>query len=751
MSPVTPPAIFLGSALLFCLQPMVGRTLLPAFGGSAAVWSVCLAAFQVLLVGGYGYAHALAGLDARRQRRLHLALLGVAVAWAFAVALFGLAWARQNLHAGAFPAMEVLLVVLAGAGVPYLILSAGSSLLQAWAGANAGGHGGAGGRGVYRLYAVSNLGSFAGLFAYPVLMEPHVSLTWQWLGWSLGLAVYLALVAFVAWQPGNTTPGPVRQDAVAPGVAPGKAGHVTLPRLLSAPAWWLALPGLSSFTLVATTNHLSMDVTPMPLLWAILLGAFLLSYVAGFSRIGERLIPMWRTLAIGSLIACGYVARDAGGGDSFLPTIAAGVAMVFLCGTFLHGWLYAIRPEGARLTRFYFCVAVGGAIGGMAVSFGAPLVFNGFWEYHGALVACAAVSIVFAALSRERFWVARIFNVAAVLASASVCVLVWKALAIEGQGIILRERNFYGVVKVTGFDAMVLGEDATVYMITHGGTMHGHQAHSKYSGNEELATMHTSYYSPLAGGLALMLNDKWAGAPRSTVKLRDAGRLARAKGQPMRVAVIGLGIGSMLTWAREGDEWRYFEINPLVDKVSRMEDFFTQVKNSPAATQTVIGDARLMLGREQAAGEPAYDVLVMDAYSGDSVPLHLATAEAFELYAKRLAPGGILAMHISNWHLDLLPLCKAGARILGMHVAGVQSPEDNDRLIETALWVFLSREEIALDAAGTDADLVDFSLVRDMRMPTDEWGSLWELLHFDYEVPLLDKTGRESGDVPFVP
>ncbi len=729
MNPLTPLAIFLGSALLFCLQPMVGRTLLPAFGGSAAVWSVCLATFQALLVGGYAYAHVLNGMEARRQRRVHVVLLGVAVAWTLAVAAAGLAWARANLHAGAHPALEVLLVVLAGAGVPYLVLSSGSSLLQAWVGA-AGGNG----RGVYRLYAVSNLGSFLGLFAYPFLMEPFVPLRWQWLGWCAGLAVYLALVACVAWLPQKARPAPVAQDdldaVLAAAKPPRKTGPVVLPRGLSREAWWFVLPGLSSFTLVAVTNHLSMDVAPMPLLWAILLGAFLLSYVAGFSRAGERWIPVWRVLAPGALIGCGFAAQE-GGGDAFAANIGAGTAAVFFCGTFLHGWLYAIRPEGARLTRFYLGVAVGGAAGGMLVSFAAPVLFSGYWEYQIALVGCALATLVFAVFSWKRVWHARLFSGATALAAVCACMMAWTAVAMENRGIVLRARNFYGALKVREGSFLVSGELARVYMLMNGGTLHGEQAHGQ---DPELSKLPTTYYGPLAGGLSVMLHEKWTGQAPREFNLNDAGEIASAKpenARPMRVGAIGLGVGTMARWARAGDEWRFFEINPLVDRVARDGKFFTCMAESAGAPQTVIGDARLMLEREQAAGGAAYDVLIVDAYSGDSVPLHLATEEAFRLYEKRLAPGGVLAVHISNWHMDLLPLCKAAARALGMHVAGVQSPDDADKLIEGALWVFLTRDPIRIEAADSDADIVDFSGVRDIRLPTDEWGSLQGLIHFN--------------------
>jgi hypothetical protein len=620
----------------------------------------------------------------------------------------------------------------------------------------------------------------------------------------------------VAWAPQKARSAPVARDALEAALAvsesPEKTGSAALPRGLSGAAWWFVLPGLSSFTLVATTNHLSMDVAPMPLLWAILLGAFLLSYVAGFSRAGERWIPVWRVLAPAALIGCGFAAQNQGG-DAFVASIAAGTAMVFFCGTFLHGWLYATRPEGARLTRFYLGVAVGGAVGGMLVSFVAPLLFSGYWEYQIALAGCAVVALVFTVLSWERVWYVRIFSGVLALASVCACMLVWTATGMDNRGIVLRARNFHGALKVGEGDLYVGGVLTRVYMLTNGGTLHGEQAHD--DDDETVEKMATTYYGPLAGGLSVMLHEKWAGRAGAAgaaggasrkINLRDIEKLAEARearggaggdvgaggggedgsgkdggaggnggnggdggnggnggddrddrydrydrnsgngGRPMRVGAIGLGTGTMARWARAGDTWRFFEINPLVDQVARNGKFFTYMEQSAGAPRTVVGDARLMLEREQAAGEAAYDVLIVDAYSGDSVPLHLATEEAFQLYAKRLAPGGILAVHISNWHMDLLPLCKAAARTLGMQALGVQSSEDSFRLIEGALWVFLTREPVNVDATGSGADIVDFSRVRDIRLPTDEWGSLQGLIRFNYDVPVMGRVMGRDGD-----
>ena len=822
MNPLIPLAIFLGSALLFFLQPMVGRTLLPSFGGSAAVWSVCLATFQVLLVGGYFYAHVLGGMGARKQRRLHVALLALGVVWAFVIALVALPLARAKLHAGAAPSLEVLLVVLLSVGVPYLVLSAGSSLLQAWVGA----HAGLKGRAVYWLYAVSNLGSFIGLFMYPFVMEPFVPLHWQWIGWSAALAAYLALVAGIALQsswhglparePGESGTGcqPVSQDAQS-GPPPVPA-HATphLPWPLNGSAWWYVLPGISSFMLVSTTNHLSMDVAPVPLLWAVLLGAFLLSYVAGFSRLGERGLPVWRVLALCALLWSGVMAGNEGG-DSFLPSVAAGTAFVFFGSTFLHGWLYSIRPEGARLTRFYLGLAVGGAAGGMLVSFVAPLVFSGIWEYPVALFICALAGIIFSAFSwlrqhgsRALDWFAvaacvvailagfkpflnylmiwflvhipapgitlatpwgameipyvalvlgagalgalifagdawrrsqmpRLFNAVVAIACVGACLPVMEAIGNQGRDIVYRARNFYGSLKIEQEITSLTGDNARVFSLTNGGTMHGIQV--RYDAGEEgrFADTATSYYSPHGGGLSFAFSPKWRGFMPKKLMLRDLSQFQRPEGKPMRVAVIGLGTGSMVAWGRKGDDWTFYEINPLVDQVARDDRFFTYLKDSNARhakVDTALGDARLLLERERKENAPVYDVIVADAYTGDSLPMQLATKEAFLLYRDRLAPDGVLVIHISNWHLNLLPLCKAVARELGMHAVGVMSDGNPGDLTESTLWVFLTKHQVKVDATGSGATLVDFTKVDEIRLPTDTWGGLQSLISFKFNI-----------------
>lgn len=687
-------AVFLGSFLLFLLQPMLGRTLLPTFGGSAAVWSICLAAYQMLLLAGYAYAHGLAGCTFRTQRRTHLCLLMFAVVWALAYA------ALRGTPKGFFgnspvPALEVLFCVLAFVGLPYVLLAAGSTLVQAW-GVDEEGTGGSQGRDVYRLYAISNLGSFSGLLIYPFVLEPFVPLTVQWFVFTACLAGYAALMARVA----GGICAPVQPDRPAASERRRAEGDGAVPR-----AWlWFLLPAASAFLLNAVVTHLFTDVTPMPLIWVVMLAAFLLSYTVGFSRAGERR-GAWCAVA-GLALTGAAVARGLWGTGSFYPNAAAGVGVVFGVGVVLHGWLYAERPDVAWLTRYYLAIAAGGAAGGLLASLAAPLVFDRVTEYPLALCACVALTAWRApcpAFALRRVW--------GRWAAALCCGALWLALAAatarhSQARVLFRGRNFYGSLKVTQtFETFGTQGVFPVFYLWCGQTTHGIQVRAPFFKGRG-----TAYYGQTGGGVALLAHPKY-----------------RA-GQGMKVGVVGLGAGTLACYGRRGDLYRFYEINPLVVRVATDPQLFTFLPDAPMPIDLVQGDARRMLEKERAAGDPLYDVLVIDAYSGDAVPYHLATREAFALYFDRLEQNGILAVHVSNWHIDLLPLCKAVAAELGVSPYGVVGVKE-DSVTSGAIWVFLTRRpmDYRYPAQRTVREVV-WSEVRDVAAPTDEKGSLLPLL-----------------------
>lgn len=356
--------VFLGSFLLFAVQPMMGRMLLPSFGGSAAVWTVCLAAYQILLLVGYGYAHGLARWPLARQRCLHRRLLLLALFWMCGL-LAARAWLMPRVGNTSVPLVEVLACVVLGVGLPYVLLAAGSSLLQAWLARTGSG------RSVYGLYAISNLGSLLGLFSYPLLVEPRVSLTWQWAGWTVGLAGYAILVFLVGHHLDGETVLPSDNPLVRP-----TDRAADFPAALSRNWLWLALPACSSFLLVAVTNHLSLDVEPVPLMWVFLLGAFLLSYTVGFAGWAHRVLPLWVCLAAAALGVPVWHGIKADRGGVFLVEMLCSGGLLFLVCVFLHSWLYRIRPPTDRLTAYYLGIALGGAAGGSAASLLSPVLFR---------------------------------------------------------------------------------------------------------------------------------------------------------------------------------------------------------------------------------------------------------------------------------------------------------------------------------------------------------------------------------------
>ncbi|HNX35257.1 MAG TPA: fused MFS/spermidine synthase [Kiritimatiellia bacterium] len=680
--------VFSGAFLLFLIQPMLGRTLLPVFGGSASVWGVCLAAYQVLLVVGYAYAHGLAKRPVRFQRRAHRVLLSVATAWAFAVAAWRLSL-NGVLDVPAAPSLAVLFSVLVFVGLPYVLLAAGGTLVQVWlAGSGVS-------RNVYQLYAVSNLGSLSGLMIYPFVLEPFVPLTVQWWAVAAGFAGYSALIARMAGQ----TPAPDSigvPDRPAPSDAAGSRGWL-----------WFLLPGVTTFLLNAVIAHLFTDVTPLPLVWVVMLAVFLLSYVAGFSRFGTARRGVWCGLAALSLAGLA-VANGRWGTGSFYPNAAAAVATVFCVGVVLHGWLYAERPQKSSLTRYYLAIAAGGAAGGVLSSLVAPVVFDRVVEYPLILCVCAALLAWraprprFAARSRAR-----------AMSFSACCGAAWLVLSVATarhttSRTVFRARNFYGCLRVTQtVESFGSQGAAPVFYLWCGQTTHGIQVRAPfYQGRG------TAYYGRTGGGIALLSHPKYQA------------------GKGMKVGVVGLGAGTLACYGRPSDLYRFYEINPQIVKVATDRSFFSYLPDAKTPIDLVPGDARQMLEKEQAAGDPLYDALVIDAYSGDAVPYHLATREAFRLYFDRLAPDGVLAVHVSNWHIDLLPLCKAVAKELGVHPYGVVSVAE-DSVTSGAIWVFMTRQANAYRYPGkASVREVVWENIRDMTAPTDEKGSLVSLLRF---------------------
>jgi spermidine synthase len=703
--------VFLGSCLLFGVQPMLGRTLLPPFGGTAAVWTVCLAAYQVLLLAGYFYAHVISRRPLRVQRAAHSALLVLGVVWTAAFA-FLRPTLKDYMGNSGVPALEVLFCVLVYVGLPYVLLSAGSTLVQAWLARSGDGEkvagGGTASRGVYKFYAISNIGSFAGLLVYPFVLEPYVSLTAQWLGFAAGLAVYTALL----WRMSNAFPTgdgqPTTDEVGSAGVLARNNATLSAPSISSGDArLWFALPALSSFALVATTNRLTLETTPMPLFWVLLLSAFLLSYVVGFSEWGERYLPPLLFAALISCVGAG-VAQRLDAATAFEWILLSGVAFLFFGGALLHGWLHASRPGTERLTTFYLGIAAGGATGGVTGSLLPPVLFKTVFEFPLAILLVAAACGVFAQSGGMNQSVRRaVYGLAAL---AVVCGALCRQTHPEGCEVVTRERNFYGTLRV---ERKVLksqfGSEQPIHYFKHGNTMHGVQFR-----DTGLSQNPTAYFGEHAGGFPILSHPK---------------RQAR---QPMRVGVVGLGVGVLANYGQKGDVYRFYEINPQVVGIATNPALFSFMSDCQARVEIVEGDARKRLEEERARNEEKFDVLIVDIFSGDSIATHIISAEAFDLYKDRLAEDGIFSIHISNWHIDLFPVCKAVAKRWGTNVVGVVARADEVRGEILSFWSSFSKEP--LPPISEKCREVDFAQVKDVPLITDEKGSLLNLIRF-FEPP----------------
>jgi SAM-dependent methyltransferase len=628
--------IFLSSFLLFLVQPLIARLILPWFGGSAAVWTTCMLFFQVLLLAGYAYAHLLTRPRLRRYEALvHGALLAVALATL--PIMPSEVWKPAGSEN---PVVWILLLLGASVGLPYFLLAANSPLLQAWfararPGANP-----------YRLFAVSNAGSLAALLGYPLLLEPHLGGAGQVGLWSWLFAAFALLCAAVAWMtPAEKPP----QEESAP-AAPVSGTDVAL---------WLALSATGSVLLLAVTNHLTQNVAAVPLLWLAPLTLYLLSFIVTFEGRGWYR-PEWIwSLLVAWFAGMGWLVVDTD--FQFDLPVQLGVFLpgLLIGCLFCHGELYRLRPAPGRLTLFYLVVSAGGALGGVLVAVVAPLVFSGYYELGFGLVALALLAAV-------RLWglnlVARYASLAALL-GISACAA-YDAVRYQ-RDVRVATRSFYGVLRVKEYG--MPGEEGHLRRLVHGAIMHGEQ----YP-HEKTRVQPTTYYHQNSGiGAAL----------------RSLGE------RPARVGVVGLGVGTLAAYGRPGDLYRFYEIDARVMQVALHE--FTYLADSKAKIELALGDARLTLEREPPRG---FDVLAVDAFSSDAIPVHLITRQALGMYLRHVRPDGIVAFHVSNRFLDLVPVVARIAREQGAHAMLVRDEpdeEEDDKRARTD-WVLVSRDPAAL-------------------------------------------------------
>lgn len=669
---------------------MLGGTLLPAFGGSAAVWTVCLASYQTLLFAGYLYAHLISKKPLKAQRTAHLILLGIAVAWTLGF-VFLLPNLSSFIDASSSTSLMVVFWVLIIVGIPYVLLSAGSTLVQVWVskthlGSKAG---------VYKLYAVSNLGSFAGLFAYPFLVEPFISLRVQWLWFAIMLGAYAVLLA---WQ------GPTGSVQESDNI---KADHDVASPKRGTMGLWFFLPACSVFILNALTVHITLDIMPLPLLWAVLLALFLLSYVVGFSGMHSRWFAPLPFVAGGFALFSALMSKQFEAGD-FIWNLFATLGLCFFGPLFLHHWLYQLRPKTEHLTLYYLGNATGGAIGGLSASLLAPQLFRTIAEYPIALLLLGVALLMYAIVNIPKKKTLGIGVLIIAVTSFSAAAFVWLPQS-DARPVVWRDRGFYGTIRVTELPARAGQEAGFIREFLHGNTVHGIQATMP-----SRRRMPTSYFTEDAGGVAILQHPKYK------------------RGEPMRVAVAGLGVGVLFGYSKEGDFYRGYEISPEVMNVATNPALFSFVADSPAETDIVFGDARKALEAERDTGELPYDVIYVDAFSGDNLPRHLSTKEAFQLYFDRLAPGGFLAVNISNRYLDLTPLIKSVGVAFNCPVVAIHQGDDFLNLRLTADWAFFIKNPPDDFSIPEGAMILDFNQVCDFPLPTDAKGSFISLINWPW-------------------
>jgi hypothetical protein len=681
---IYPLAIFLSAFLLFQVQPMLAKAILPWFGGTPAVWSTCMLFFQTLLLGGYLYAHGLATrVRPGKQVLIHLAVLASAVAL---LAGQGFWWDIPLLPHGSLkptgadlPAARLLFVLLLAVGLPYFVLSATGPLVQAWysrAYPN---------RSPYWLYVLSNVGSLLALVSYPFLVEPGLKLTMQALSWSglyllFGLA--MAGCALLLWRQCRGGQGEVPAGPGAAQPAADRAGGCEAAPSTGARLLWVALPAVASVMLLASTNQVCQEVAVIPFLWILPLTLYLLSFIFVFAgdRWYNRLV--WGIiLGLATVFVC--IALYEGIGLKIPGQIAAYSLGLFAVCMVCHGELVRLKPSPRYLTAFYLSMSAGGALGGLFVSLIAPWIFSGFWELHlGLWLTWVLFALVIGrepaaeddrqdllGRARVRAW----RGIVGAAAIALGCVLVFH-VASAYQEDAFTSRDFYGILRVRTVGEGKAGTEA--FRLYHGAIIHGEQYKS-----EERRSQPATYYC------------KTSGIALAATHFKD---YLRERGQPeaLRLGVLGLGVGTLAAFGKEGDTVRFYELNPQVTELSSgANPTFTYLRDAKAAIEIVHGDGRISLERELAEGHPQrFHILAADAFSSDSIPVHLLTLEAAQLYFQHLTPDGILALHISNRYLDLKSTVARLALELGKKAALIENAGD-DEGNWSSTWVLLTDNE----------------------------------------------------------
>jgi hypothetical protein len=691
-------SLVLSSFLLFQIQPLIGKYILPWFGSSPSVWSTSLLFFQSVLTGGYAYAYALARRkNLKNQAAIHAVIIVVSL---IAVVVGILLWDNPLLPGESLqpsdsnaPYFRVFKVLVVSVGVPYFVLSTNSTLLQSWFSRIFPK------QSPYRLYALSNAASLVGLISYPFLIEPNLGISSQAWVWTVGyfffaLMLGLVVIRFITNEEYFAF-GSSEQDPEFIIDQPDKFSKVM----------WVVLPALASILLLATTNQITQEVAVVPFLWVLPLSLYLVSFIFCFE--GDRWYGRGRFVFV-LLLALGAYGLTLSEGPlvDMRIQITAYCLLFFVFAMINHGELAKLRPHPQYLTRYYLSISIGGALGGLFVSLLAPLIFQDFWELPFGLVASLFVWIVFVLMKRYGRTRKYSYIVAVVLSGLLLWVLSVSVKDMENvlSNSLWIERNFFGVIRVR--EIKVGDHEYPAYRLIHGITVHGMQ----YA-DEKKRGIPTTYYTETSGaGLAF--------------------RYFTERDDPLFAAILGLGTGTQAVYGREGDFFRFYEINPAVIRIAQGEGgYFSFLSDSQANIEIVQGDARLSLEHElRKNGSHQFDLLVVDTFSSDSIPAHLITREAVNLYFQHLKPNGILAVHISNIHLDLEPVIFSLADYFDLQVALAASGKTTPAS-SPAVWMLLGRNpeffshpyirHLTVDPKDYDSGI---------RLWTDDYNNLFQIL-----------------------
>jgi hypothetical protein len=766
--------IFLSAFLLFQVEPIIAKYILPWFGGGASVWTACLLFFQLLLLAGYLYAHLVGSrLRARSQVMVHLALVAgcgalmgvLATIWTSPI-MPNASWRPRTTE---FPILQILQTLVVSVGLPYFVLATTAPLLQSWFARTTTAS-------PYRLYSLSNLGALLALFTYPFVIEPALHLKTQGVIWPalyVFFAIGISLCALGLWKS-------QRDTEIFASERPNYDGVDRASRSVATYVLWILLAACPSLALIGSTNQMTQDIAPIPFLWVLPLGLYLISFIICFDNEQwyrrEIFLPAFAIaifffiiLAEGDSAIASLSRVDVfflAARRNLVVQVVTACALLFTACMVCHGELVRMRPHQRHLTAFYLMVSIGGAVGGVIGAVIAPLLFRGYWELR--LAISAATVLAFIVLMRDRHslihqphaaseitlllaflvlpqlmgigfadglanlpqltvigamivlialrnrveflsrpgariqfaTLAAVFMVAGVAVTTSIAA--YRSAA-------MTTRNFYGLFRVVSNQSP--DPQFRSYALWSGRIMHGEQFL-----NPRMRYVPVAYYGP-ESGIGLLLNNH----PNRSAPDPDAWAL--------RIGVVGLGTGTVAAWGRLGDYIRYYEINPAIVAMSRGTDaWFTYVGDSSAKVDIILGDGRLSMEREIAAGHVQnFDVLAVDAFSGDAIPIHLLTRQAMEIYLRELKPDGVLALHITNRFLDLAPLAQQLAHAFNLH-GGMVIDHPEHLIYADSVWVLLSRSAAAFSAPDIASHLQPLDAQRKVRLWTDDYSNLFQLL-----------------------